>query len=307
MARRQRDSSSRGKGSRGSRAQEPEPQEDGRSARQTGHRPVPPEPENWRSVINSDYEYPEELDELSRRERRQAKKTWRRDDHAARIAWLRNQRQAEPVSPAAIVVLVVLVMIVILGLGGGLPRILGGDDGEKQPVGLLTPARSVVLPTAPASTDTSGLPSTTPTPSVPPPESRRPPAAATADATKLVETWARAFYTRDPASESYSQLINKCAQYVTPGVAASFAAAGDSTYDALKATNGKSSVVAAVAGPPREDVAPVDTPTRITRLLKVTISTTGTKPQRFEVPLLVTVILQEERWLISDVSGGTGP
>jgi len=277
-------------------------------ARQSDHRPRPPEPENWRSVVNSDYEYPEELDELSRRERRQAKKTWRRDDHAARIAWLRNQRQAEPVSPAAIVVLVVVVMIVILGLGGGLPKILGGgDDENQQPVGLLTPARSVALPTAPASTDSSGLPSATPTLTIPPPESRRPPTAATADATKLVETWARTFYTRDPASESYSQLINKSAQYMTPGVAASFAAAGDSTYDALKATNGKSSVVAAVAGAPREDVAPVDTPTRITRLLKVTISTSGTKPQRFDVPLLVTVILEEDRWLISDVSGGTGP
>ncbi|MEU4393247.1 hypothetical protein [Kribbella sp. NPDC023855] len=306
MARKERDSS-RGKGSRGHHAREPERLEDDPGARPTGQRPRPPEPNGWRSVINSDYEYPEELDELSRRERRQAKKNWRRDDHAARIAWLRNQRQAEPVSPAAIVVLVVLVMIVILGLGGGLPRILGGDDGDKQPIGLLTPARSVALPTPPAGTTTSESPSTSPTLSVPPPESRRPPAATTADATRLVETWARAFYTRDPASESYSQLINKCAQYVTPGVAASFASAGDSTYDALKASNGKSSVVSAVAGAPREDAAPVDTPNRITRLLKVTIATTGTKPQRFEVPLLVTVSLQDDRWLISDVSGGTGP
>lgn len=308
MARKERDSSSRGKGSRGQRAREPERFDDEPTARHAGQRPRPPEPSGWRSVINSDYEYPEELDELSRRERRQAKKTWRRDDHAARMAWLRNQRQAEPVSPAAIVVLVVLVMIVILGLGGGLPKILGGgDDGNQEPIGLLTPGRPVTQPTVPASSATSGLPSATPTPTIPPPESRRPPAAATTDATKLVETWARIFYTRDPASESYSQLLNKCAEYVTPGVAASFAAAGDSTYDALKASNGKSSVVSAVAGAPREDAAPVDTPNRITRLLKVTIATTGTKPQRFEVPLLVTVSLQEDRWLISDVSGGTGP
>jgi hypothetical protein len=280
-----------------------------RDSGQPGQRPLPPEPDSWRSVINNDYDYPEELDDLNRRERRRAKKTWRRDDHAARMAWLRSQRQAEPVSPAAIVVLVVIVMVVILGLGGGLPKILGGGDDDKQPVGLLTPASSVPLPTAPgtSSTSESELPSATPTQSTPPPETHRPPPTAITGAVKLIETWARVFYTRDPAAESYSQLINKTAEYVTPGLGASFAAAGDSTYDALKASNGRSTVVAAVVSVPRADVAPVDTDTRVTRLLKVTIQTTGTKPQRFDVPLLVTVVAQDGKWLISEVSGGTGP
>jgi hypothetical protein len=277
-------------------------------AREPGQRPLPPEPDNWRSVVNNDYDYPEELDELSRRERRQAKKTWRRDDHAARMAWLRNQRQSEPVSPVAIVVLVVIVMVVILGLGGGLPRILGGgDDEDKQPIGLLTPGQSIPLPSAPGTTSASELPSATPTQSTPPPESHRPPPTAISGAVKLIETWARAFYTRDPAAVSYAQLINKTAEYVTPGLGASFAAAGDSTYDALKASNGRSTVAAALVTAPRADVAPVDTDTRVTRLLKVTIQTTGSKPQRFDVPLLITVIAQEGKWLISDVSGGTGP
>jgi hypothetical protein len=278
-------------------------------SRQPGQRPLPPEPDSWRSVINNDYDYPEELDDLSRRERRQAKKTWRRDDHAARMAWLRSQRQAEPVSPIAIVVLVVIVMVVILGLGGGLPRILGGGDDDKQPVGLLTPSQSIPLPTAPVttSTSTSEQPSATPTQSTPPPETDRPPPTAIAGAVKVIDTWARVFYTRDPAAESYSQLINKTAEYVTPGLGASFAAAGDSTYDALKASKGRSTVVAAVVSAPRADVAPVDTDSRVTRLLKVTIQTSGTKPERFDVPLLVTVIAQEGKWLVSDVSGGTGP
>lgn len=308
MAGKKRDLSSRREGSRGGRAHEPERRGDDPDAPQSAQRPLPPEPDNWRSVINTDYDYPEELDDLSRRERRHAKKTWRRDDHAARIAWLRNQRQAEPITPAAIVVLVVVVMIVILGLGGGLPRILGGKDDEgKQPIGLLTPAQPVALPTAPGSTVSSEVPSATPTQSTPPPETRRPPASAGLGATAIIEKWARAFYTRDPAAESYADLINKCSQYVTPGVAASFASAGDPTYDALKADNGRSTVAAASVSAPREGVAPVDTSSRITRLLKVTIATTGKKPQRFDVPLLVTVILQDDRWQISDVSGGTGP
>ncbi|MEU0089257.1 hypothetical protein [Kribbella sp. NPDC006257] len=290
------------------RGQEPEFQGDRSKA---GRRPLPPEPDNWRSMINSDYEYPEELDDLSRRERRRAKKTWRKDDHAARIAWLRNQRQAEPVSPVAIVVLVAIVMIVILGLGGGLPRIFGGDDSsDKSPVGLLTPGRPVVLPTAPASSGTGtevpvGGPSTGLT--TPPPETSRPGAEVTARASDVVGAWARDFYTRDPAAETYAALIARCAKYMTPEVAASFSSAGDPTYDALQKDGGKSTVVAAPVTSPMPNAAPVDTLNRITRFVKVTINVTGKGAQRFDVPLLVTVVSQNNRWLISDVSGGTGP
>jgi hypothetical protein len=262
-------------------------------------------------MINNDYEYPEELDDLSRRERRRAKKTWRRDDHAARIAWLRNQRQAEPVSPVAILVLVVVVMIVILGLGGGLPRLLGGDDSsDKNPVGLLTPGAPVVLPTAPASSGTgteapvSG-PSTGLT--TPPPETSRPGAEVTARVSDVVGAWARDFYTRDPAAETYAALVAKCAKYTTPEVAASFSSAGDPTYDALSKDGGKSTVLAAPVSSPMPNAAPVDTLNRITRFVKVTINVTGKSAQRFDVPLLVTVVSQNDNWLISDVSGGTGP
>src|SRR4051812_30619282 len=76
----------------------------------------PDTPDSWRSLMSADYEYPEEIDELSGRERRRAKKDWRRDDHAQRMAWLRSRRQAEPTSPAVIVVLVVVLAVVILGL-----------------------------------------------------------------------------------------------------------------------------------------------------------------------------------------------
>jgi hypothetical protein len=52
------------------------------------------------------------MDELSRRDRRHAKKEWRKDDHAQRMAWLREQRQAEPVSPVSILVVVILLGII---------------------------------------------------------------------------------------------------------------------------------------------------------------------------------------------------
>lgn len=271
-------------------------------------RPQPPEPDGWRSLLSTDYDYPEEIDELDGRQRRRAKKNWRRDDHAQRMAWLRTQRQTEPTSPAVVVVLVVVVVIVILGLGGGLPGILGDDDaGGESPVGLLTPARPVVLPTAPASGEPSERPSSIPTLTTPPPETERPSANVTLLATNLVGAWARAFYTRDPSTETYSALVSRCAEYMTPEVAASFTAAGDSTYEALRTDGGKSTVLAAPVSAPRGDTAPVDTPSRITRFVNITIDVTGKRAQKFDVPLLVTVVNQDGRWLIGEVSGGTGP
>jgi hypothetical protein len=258
--------------------------------------------------MSADYDYPEELDQLSPRERRRAKKNWRRDDHAQRMAWLRSQRQAEPTSPAAIVALVVIVAIVILGLGGGLPRLLGrGHSGDPAPVGLLTPGNSVVLPTPPSDSQATVHPSTPPALTTPPPQSERPSAEATALATDVVGAWARAFYSRDPSAESYSALVSRCSNYMTAEAAASFTSAGDPTYEALKADGGKSTVIAAPVSAPRADSAPVDTPNRITRFVKVTIDVTGKHAQRFDVPLLITLVAQNGQWVISDVSGGTGP
>jgi hypothetical protein len=262
--------------------------------------------------MSADYDYPEEIDTLSGRERRRAKKNWRRDDHAQRMAWLRSQRQAEPTSPAVIIALVVVLAIIILGLGGGLPRLLGGKNSDDSaPIGLLTPGRSVVLPTAPSNsqpTDQTSSSVTTPTLTTPPPVTERPSAESTALATDVVGAWARAFYTRDPAAETYAALVAKSAKYMTPEVASSFSSAGDPTYDALRNDGGKSRVIAApVSAPPANAEAPVDTPARITRFVKVTIDVTGKHAQRFDVPLLVTLVNQDNKWVISEVSGGTGP
>jgi hypothetical protein len=123
----------------------------------------------------------------------------------------------------------------------------------------------------------------------------------------VVSSWARAFYSRNPATETYEELVSRTAQFTTRELAESFAAAGDSTYEALKTEGGKSSVVSAPVMAPRPDSAPVDTPTRISRLVTVTIDVTGTHPERMTLPLVVTLVPQSGQWVISDVNGGSGP
>ncbi|GAA1687103.1 hypothetical protein GCM10009745_34810 [Kribbella yunnanensis] len=272
-------------------------------------RPRPDAPDGWRSMMSNDYDYPDELDELNGRQRRRAKRNWRREDHAQRMAWLRNQRQAEPTSPAIIVALVVIVAIVILGLGGGLPRLFGGKSSDDNaPISLLTPGQSVVLPTAPSSSGQPSAPTSSTQLTTPPLQTQRPSEGAVTAAGDVVGAWARAFYTRDPAAETYAALVAKCSKYMTPEVASSFTAAGDPTYDALKTDGGKSTVIAApVSAPPANAEAPVDTPERVTRFVKITIDVTGKNAQRFDVPLLITLSSLNNQWLVSDVSGGTGP
>lgn len=267
--------------------------------------PGPEEPESWRDVVRNDYRYPDELDDMDRRSRRKAKKSWRRDDYAQRMAWMRQQRQAEPTSPIAIIVVVLLLAIVVLGFGGGLPRLLGRDEPKSGDVGVLTPSG----PAAPATDDTQAPTSSGGTPTViaPPPLTERPSPVATAAAEASARNWAQVFYTRNPAAESYDDLVTKASKYMTSDVSESLRQAGDSTYDALKSGQGTSRVNGVNVKPPKADSAPVDTPTRITRLLTITIDVTGKKPQRIVLPLLLTLAFDGSNWVVSDIDGGTGP
>jgi hypothetical protein len=271
-------------------------------------RPAPPT--GWRDVMQNDYEYPPQIDNLSRRKRRRAKKEWRRDDHAQRMAWLRDQRQAEPASPVSVLVVAVLLAVIILGIGGGLPKILGKDRPQQESVRLLTPAAPLSSPNQPAST---GAPAATdsarpsPTDSVPSVQTESPSSAAIATANHVVYTWARLFYTRNPSTKTYEQLVTSVSQYMTPQLTASFTAQGDSTYDALQLEGGASTVVSSTVSAPKEGATPTDTSTRISRFVSVVIDITGKQPRRITVPLLVTVVPQDSAWVISDVDGGTGP
>jgi hypothetical protein len=219
---------------------------------------------------------------------------------------LREQRRSEPASPLGVIAVIVLLAIVVLGIGGGLPRLLNGGSEDQGPIGLLTPAApgtNAPVPTQ-MSSSTDGPSSSVATAPI---QTQRPGAAETASANETARSWTSLFYTRTPATETYEQLVDRAAQFTTSELATSFRSAGDATYDALKTASGTSRVVSVSVVPPRPDTAPVDTPTRITRLVIVKVATTGRGASQFDVPLLVTVVPEGDRWLVSAVNGGTGP
>jgi len=238
---------------------------------------------------------------LSRRERR-------REDLARQRAYLRDQRRSEPASPVGVIVVIVLLAILVLGIGGGLPRLLNGGSNDRDPVGLLTPYSSDSQPPAePSQTGSTSQGTLGTTQTVPPPETRRPGAQQTASADEVTRSWANVFYARTPATETYEQLVDRSSQFMTSELATTFSSAGDATYDALKSEGGASRVVSVNSAQPRPGTAPVDTPSRITRLVTITVATTGKRASQFDIPLLVTVVPEGDRWLVSAVDGGTGP
>ncbi|NIK60825.1 hypothetical protein [Kribbella shirazensis] len=206
------------------------------------------------------------------------------------------------------IAVVILLAVIVLGVGGGLPRLFGQQSNDQGPVGLLTPSggpvneSEVAQPTASETTSATTEPLTTP-----PPQTVRPGAAATAAADTTTRNWANLFYKRTPATETYEQLVDRATQFTTEELATSFASAGDATYDALRTSEGTSKVLSITITAPRPGAAPTDTPTRITRLVTVKVQTTGKDAATFDVPLLVTVFRDNERWLVGSVDGGTGP
>lgn len=135
----------------------------------------------------------------------------------------------------------------------------------------------------------------------------RPSPAVIAAADRTASSWARTFYTRNPATETYEQLLAKVDDLLSSEVADSFRSAGDPTYEALRTDGGASTVATVQVNAPGPGIAPVDTPTRISRLVTVVIDVTGKRPDRITLPQLVTLISQDDRWVISDVNGGIGP
>lgn len=280
--------------------------DDGRQERRPGR------PDDWRDLLDTKYDYPDELltEDLSRKQRRRGKKQWRKEDRAQRAAWIRDaRRDQEPTSPAVILVAVVVLVLVVLGASYAVPKWFTGDNGEEG-VTLLKPTE----PAAGGITNRSPAPSPAPTKSPASTSSLAPtftptiPAQLTpSTAGDMLLDWTREFYTRRPAQETYTELVNRLSPYLTDGVAETLKEAGDPTYDALGDSGGASRVgEVAITYPPKNGGAPADTPTRVTRRVIAQIIISGREPARFDLRALVTVVPDRGTWRVSAIAGATG-
>ncbi|MFG1820574.1 hypothetical protein ACGFIF_42925 [Kribbella sp. NPDC049174] len=265
----------------------------------------PQRPDDWRDLLNSDYDYPDELLETdSGRVRRRNKRRWRKADRQKRAEWIRDERRnQEAVSPGVVLGAVVVVLILLVGSAYVVPKWLTKDNPGADNDGgvtLLRPTEGAAAtptatqPTASTSSGPTGTPSTSPS-------------LSAAQVGGVLQKWAKQFYTRQPTAESYDALVDRMEPYFTDDVRESLKSAGDPTYDALEADGGTSRVAqTSVTLPPATGAAPADTPTRITRVVVVQIVVTGKRPTQFALRELVTVVPDRGSWRISAIAGQSG-
>ncbi|WP_432951316.1 hypothetical protein ACQPXM_41190 (plasmid) [Kribbella sp. CA-253562] len=263
----------------------------------------PQRPNDWRDLLNPDYDYSDEiLDTESGRGRRRNKRRWRKADRQNRAAWIREERRnQEPVSPGAMLGAVVVVIALVFSAAYVVPKWFtkdeparGSDDGGGV---------TILRPTEAA----TGGPIVQPSSSVTSSPTTSAPVLQASQVDGILQTWAKQFYARQPAVETYDALVDRMEPYFTDDVQESLKEAGDPTYDALATDQGASRVrQVTITAPPATGGAPADTPTRVTRLLVAQIQVTGKRPARFELRALVTVVPDRGSWRISSIAGKTG-
>lgn len=219
----------------------------------------PTSPQGWRDLLKSDYQYPQELDTLSRRQRRRGRKVWREEDRAKRLQWVREQREEEPGTAGRILVLVFALVVVVFGSaylfghGHGGHSVSPTGDGVAVSVAP-APAAS---PSSPAASESES----------PPPNLSSP--AAVADG------FSRAYLTRNPlVDHDHTSSVERASGWMTAPLVDNLTNHADPSFDVLVSRAGVATVSAVKVEPAGTDL-PGDSPLRVWRKVTITIAVAG--------------------------------
>ncbi|MGW2255407.1 hypothetical protein ACWCXH_35305 [Kitasatospora sp. NPDC001660] len=221
---------------------------------------APNSPQDWRDLLRSDYRYPAELDTLSRRQRRRAKKAWRHQDRTDRLQWLREQREAEPATAGRTIVLVVALVAVVFGSAlffrhGHTPVTLSSSGGGAVTATATAPA------VAPVSTTPAASPSTAP--------------PVLTDPAVVAEGFTRVYLTRNPMTDhNHAASVHRAAKWMAPPLVDNLTTYPDPAFDALVSRAGVATVTAVKVESAGNDL-PGDSPLRVWRKVTATIAVAG--------------------------------
>lgn len=252
----------------------------------------PKTPDRWTDLLDPRYDFPDEIKELPRSQRRRAKKEHRQGDLEARKQWILDQRQRskEPQSaargPGALLVILLLVGAVYF------VSQLGEDEaGEASPTEATQTVEQPDLPSA----------------ETPAADAESEADLETASADEILLAWAAKFYNRAPGESGpdYGAFLSQSTPWMTQALFENLRDNGDSTYDYLAQTGGSTTLVNATSTMPPEGAAPVDTETRATRVLTITtrLDVEGTS-EELTTPLLVELAHYNGQWFVASIAGG---
>ncbi|MFI1621870.1 hypothetical protein ACH4VT_33670 [Streptomyces lydicus] len=211
-------------------------------------------PEELRGLLRGNY--PEDVEEFPhRRQRRRAKKAYRRQQVRATHEWVREEREKEPTTAAGAIALVVLLVLIGVVVHWLTPS---DSDGHGTETGKRT------HPTVTVSPHHTPTPSPSATPSV-----------AADDSDAVAQAWARAYYSRNPPQDrTHRGVAERASRLMTKQLTANLSEHSDPDWDKLVSRGGISTVTGAKVSLAGTDL-PADTPLRVWRQIAVTIKVAG--------------------------------
>ncbi|MGW1076036.1 hypothetical protein [Streptomyces sp. NPDC002537] len=230
-------------------------------------RDEPKSPLDWRELLKTGYDYPEEMKTDRRGERRRARKQYRQRERDGLKQVLEEERRREPMTAGG----AVLVLVVILAIGWASARWFFHEDGQapESAAAASTPAES-----GPA--EPRGTPDTKVSPQSADPSGD----ADLSSPEKAAEGFARAYFTMNPpADKTHETVIRRTSPWMTEALTRNLLMYPDRAWNEL-ISNGGISTIASVTVKKADQNRPVDTPLRAWRTVTVEAAIDGYKQYR---------------------------
>ncbi|GAA0350665.1 hypothetical protein [Streptomyces blastmyceticus] len=258
----------------------------------------PQNPAEWRELLKTPYEYPEEIEEAPKRSlRRRARKVYRQGRKAELKRRLAEERRREPVTAGG----AILVIVGFLALGAAATHWWPSHDA---------PARVVRPGTEAGASPEEGVPGEVrwrqgvgPSPSASPSDSPKPDLGKPE---KTAEDWARAYWARNPpVDKTHKAAVDRAAPWMTSALRENLRQFDDKAWGELVSNGGVSTVDKVTVGPADDDRVrqQADTPTRVWR--KVTVDTTVAGYRKYtDTKVLLTEIMRgDDGWRVGRILG----
>ncbi|WP_146166793.1 hypothetical protein [Streptosporangium nondiastaticum] len=248
----------------------------------------------WRELLNTPYDYPEEIEEAPKRSlRRRARKVYRQGQKAELKRRLAEERRREPVTAGG----AILVIVGFLALGAAAAHWWPNDGA---PAKVVTAGSAPETRTESASGEAGGV-SAAPSAAAP-----AVPKADLSKPEKAAEGWARVYWARNPpVDKDHKAVVERAAPWMTPALSENLKKFDDPAWNEMVSNGGVSTVDRVTVGPADDDRVrnQADTPMRVWR--KVTVETTVAGYRKYnETKALLTEITRgDDGWRVGRVLG----
>ncbi|MEV4506050.1 hypothetical protein [Streptomyces klenkii] len=254
--------------------------------------------QEWRELLKARYDYPDEAKDGTIRQRRRARKAYRRRDRERRQEWIREERQKEPVTAGGALLLVVLLLLVGLGVKWWSS---GSSSAGAQSSSRPAPSHSALQSASPTVAPAAPKPSTPPSPPASLSENSTPDVR---QAESVVDQWVRQYLTRNPpVDETHEGPVRRAAPWASSALTDNLLHHTDPAWDILVSRGGIATVTDVKITPAGGDLPP-DNPLRVWRNAAAEIKVHGYTDYTETRTLRTEVMLSGDgKWQITRVLG----